>query len=250
MSQAALWDNMKIDLNCDMGEGLDEVDEAIMPYITSASIACAAHAGSAQIMRKTVQLAKRHEVMVGAHPGWPDREGFGRREMSFIPDEAEALVLDQIKALAAIARIEKVVLHHVKPHGALYNQAVKDRGLADAIARAVSRFSREILLIGLAGSGFVEAGLQVGLRVAHEAFPDRNYNPDGTLVPRSQDHALLESPEEIAAHAVRLVRDGIQFAGRRIHPDTLCLHGDHMLAVENARQVRVRLEENGIQVGP
>src|SRR5690349_6191740 len=130
---------MKIDLNCDMGEGLDEVDEAIMPYITSASIACAAHAGSAQIMRKTVQLAKRHEVTVGAHPGWPDREGFGRREMLFLPDEAEALVLDQIKALAAIARTEKVVLHHVKPHGALYNQAVKDRGLADAIARAVSR---------------------------------------------------------------------------------------------------------------
>jgi UPF0271 protein len=242
---------MKIDLNCDMGEGLDEVDETIMSYITSANIACAAHAGSLQIMQKTVQLAKRHSVAVGAHPGWPDREGFGRREMSFTPEEAEVLVLGQINALAEIAKIENVVLHHVKPHGALYNQAVKDRRLADAIARAVSRFSREILLVGLAGSGSIEAGLDVGLRVAHEAFPDRNYNPDGTLRSRSQDHALLESPDEIAAHAVRLVRDGVQFAdGRRIYPDTLCLHGDHIHAVENARQIRARLEENGIQIGP
>jgi len=239
---------MKIDVNCDMGEGLDEVDAAIMPFITSANIACGAHAGGAEIMTKTIRLAKKHGVAVGAHPGWPDKEGFGRREMSLTADEVETLVFDQINALAGIAKIENITLHHVKPHGALYNQAVKDRVLADAIARAVSRFSRELVLVGLAGSGSVETGAQIGLRVAHEAFPDRHYNPDGTLRSRSEADALLESPEEIAAHAVHLARDGIQFEGRNIKPDTLCLHGDHVHAVENAKLVRAKLEENGIRV--
>ncbi len=239
---------MKIDLNCDMGEGLDGGDESIMPYITSANIACGMHAGGPSIMQKTVRLAKGHGVAVGAHPGWPDLQGFGRREMSFTSHEVEGLVLDQIGALAAIARAEGVELQHVKPHGALYNQAVKDRGLADAIAGAVKRFSRDLILVGLAGSGLVDAGLEAGLRVANEGFPDRNYDSDGALRSRQQADALIESSDEVAAHAVALARNGINFSGRQVRVDTLCLHGDHPSATENARLVRDQLGKAGVQV--
>lgn len=238
---------MKIDLNCDMGEGLGS-DESIMPYVTSANIACGMHAGDPVVMQKTVRLAKGFGVAVGAHPGWPDLQGFGRREMSYAPEEVEALVLYQIGALAAIAKSEGVELHHVKPHGALYNQAAKDRNLADAIARTVKRFSRDILLVGLAGSGLVDAGVAAGLRVANEGFPDRNYNPDGTLVSRQQVDAIIESPEEVAAHAVALAVEGLLFADGPITIDTLCLHGDHVHAVENSRLVRAELEKAGIQI--
>lgn len=238
---------MNIDLNCDMGENIGN-DADIMPYITSANIACGFHAGEADTMRETVRLAKRYGVAVGAHPGWRDREGFGRNEMSLPAEEVEALVREQVEALAEIAKAEGVELRHVKPHGALYNQSAKDRELAKAVARAVKTVSGELVLVGLAGSGLVEAGIEVGLRVADEGFPDRNYNPDGTLVSRKQPDAIIEPPEEVALHAIELVRDGINFGGRRVRVNTLCLHGDHPRAAENARRVREALAEAGIVV--
>jgi UPF0271 protein len=231
---------MNIDLNCDMGENIGN-DEAVMPYITSANIACGYHAGNPKTMRETVRLAKKYGVNVGAHPSWLDVEGFGRREMSLPADEVEALILDQVSALAAIAEAEGVELRHVKPHGALYNQAAKDRPLAEAIARAVKMFNGELILVGLAGSRLIEAGAEVGLQAANEGFPDRRYNPDGTLVSRRESHAIVESPEEVATHALQLIRDGVLFEGRRVRVDTLCLHGDHPRVVENAKLIREKL---------
>ena len=238
---------MKIDLNCDMGENIGN-DEEIMPYITSANIACGFHAGDEMTMRMTVRLAKKYGVALGAHPGWKDIEGFGRREMLLPPDEVEALVLYQIGALYAIAKAEGIQLHHVKPHGALYNQAAKDKTLASAITRAVKRFNRDLILVGLAGSGLVEAGVEERLRVANEGFPDRRYNLDGTLVSRKLPHAIIESPEDVAAHAVSLAQQGIRVGEQDIRVDTLCLHGDHHTAAQNARWVREALETSGIEI--
>ena len=231
---------MTIDLNCDMGENIGN-DEEIMPYITSANVACGFHAGDSKTMQMTVRLAKRHGVHVGAHPSWLDLEGFGRREMTLPPEEVAALILYQIGALAAIAKAEGVELQHVKPHGALYNQAAKDSALANAIAHAVKRFSGNLILVGLAGSELIEAGLEVGLKVANEGFPDRNYNPDGTLVSRRERHAIIESPEEVAKHALDLIQNGILFGGKQVKVDTLCLHGDHPRVVENAKLIRAML---------
>lgn len=231
---------MTIDLNCDMGENIGN-DELIMPFITSANIACGYHAGNAKTMRETVRLAKKFAVNIGAHPSWFDLDGFGRREMSLPADEVEALILDQVSALAAIAEAEGVKLRHVKPHGALYNQAAKDRPLAEAVARAVKMFNGELILVGLAGSRLIEAGVEVGLQVANEGFPDRRYNPDGTLVSRNESYAIVESPEEVARHALQLIRAGVLFDGRRVRVDTLCLHGDHPRVVENVKLIRTKL---------
>lgn len=238
---------MKIDLNCDLGEGIGN-DEAIMPYITSANIASGFHAGDEQTMCETVRLAKRFGVNVGAHPGWKDRENFGRREMSVPAEEVEALVWEQIRALAEIAKAEGVELTHVKPHGALYNQAAGNGTLAEAIVRAVKRVSVELVLVGLAGSALCEAGVELGLRVAAEGFPDRGYNPDGTLMSRSQAGALIESPGEVAKNALKLINDGILFAEKIVGVDTLCLHGDHPNAAQNAKLLRGILIRNGIEV--
>jgi len=238
---------MKIDLNCDMGENIGN-DENIMPYITSANIACGFHAGDEMSMRTTVRLAKKYSVAVGAHPSWKDREGFGRREMTLPPNEVESLILYQIGELAAIAKSEGVEIRHVKPHGALYNQAAQDKVLANAIASAVKRFSGELILVGLAGSALIGAGIEVGLNIANEGFPDRNYNPDGTLVSRKLSNAMIDSPEKVALHAVRLAKDGIDFSGQRVRVDTLCLHGDHPHAAQNARFVRDALVKNKIKV--
>ena len=236
---------MNIDLNCDMGENIGN-DADIMPYITSANIACGFHAGDSKTMRATVRLAKKHGVYVGAHPSWPDVEGFGRREMSLPPDEVEALILYQVGALAAIAKAEGVELHHVKPHGAIYNQAAKDRVLANAIAGAVKSFSKDLVLVGLAGSGLIEAGIEVGLRVANEGFPDRNYNPDGTLVSRKEPHAIVDLPEDVAKYALQLIREGVWFGGKRVRVDTLCLHGDHPHAAENASRIHEVMKSKDI----
>jgi UPF0271 protein len=238
---------VKIDLNCDMGENIGN-DEDIMPYITSANIACGFHAGDEMSMRATVRLAKQYGVAVGAHPGWKDREGFGRREMSLGPEEVETLILDQIGALAAIAKSEGVEMRHIKPHGALYNQAAKDKVLANAVAGAVKRFSAELILVGLTGSDLIGAGIEVGLNVANEGFPDRNYNPDGTLVSRKEPHAIIMSPEEVAKHALDLIQNGILFGETRMKVDTLCLHGDHPHAARNAKLVREALEKSEIEI--
>ena len=230
---------MKIYLNCDLGESMDN-DEAIMPYITSANIACGFHAGDEQIMRETIRLAKRFGVNVGAHPSWNDRENFGRKEMNILPEEAEKLILEQIQILATIAKKEGVTLTHVKPHGALYNQSAKDIQLARAIARAIKAVSVDLILVGLAGSRSLEAGWEMGIRVAAEGFPDRGYNADGSLMSRHLPGALIESPEEVARHALELVKTG--------RMDTLCLHGDHPNAAQNAKMLREVLEKNGVKV--
>lgn len=237
----------KIDLNCDLGEGAGH-DEAIMPHITSANIACGFHAGDESMMRATVKLAKRYGVYIGAHPGWNDKQNFGRLEMNVPAEEVEAIVFEQINNLAQIAKAERAALTHVKPHGALYNQAATQRGLADAIVRAVKRFSAELILVGLAGSGLCQAGLEAGIKVAGEGFPDRAYNPDGTLMSRRKTGAVIESPEEVAKNAVKLVRDGIVFGERRVFVDTLCLHGDNKHAAENAFLLREVLTKNGIEI--
>jgi UPF0271 protein len=168
--------------------------------------------------------------------------------MNLPSDNTEALVLYQIGALAGIARAEGVELVHVKPHGALYNQAAQDRVLSQAIVRAVKAFSRELILVGLAGSSLVDAGLESGLQVANEGFPDRAYNPDGTLMSRSIQGAVIESPEEVAENAIRLIKEGIMFNAKRVSVDTLCLHGDNIHAAENARMLREILTKHGIEV--
>lgn len=230
---------MNIDLNCDLGEGMDN-DEAIMPHITSANIACGFHAGDEQTMHETIRLAKRFGVNAGAHPSWNDRENFGRQEMNVSPDEVEKLITEQIHILAAIAKEEGVTLTHVKPHGALYNQSAKDVELASAVARAVKAVSVDLILVGLAGSRSLEAGREIGVRVAAEGFPDRGYNADGSLMSRLLPGALIESPEEVARHAVELCRTG--------KIETLCLHGDHPHAAANAKLLREVLEKNDVFV--
>jgi len=243
---------MKIDLNCDLGESFGRYtlgnDAALMPHITSANIACGFHAGDASVMQATVRWAKQHGAAIGAHPGWPDLQGFGRREMSLSAEETEALILYQLGALAAFAKAEGAELRHVKPHGALYNQAAKNRELANAIARAVKRFSGDLILVGLAGSSLVAAGAEAGLRVANEGFPDRAYNPDGSLMSRNLTGAVIESPEDVARNAMQLAKDGILFGEKRVQVDTLCLHGDNIHAAENARQLREALQKEGIEI--
>ncbi len=241
-----------IDLNSDVGESFGAWpmgdDAALLPLVTSANIACGWHAGDPLVMARTLRLARQAGVAVGAHPGYPDLQGFGRREMALTPEEAEAFTLYQIGALAALARAEGVELRHVKPHGALYNQAAREPALAQAVARGVARFSRTLVLVGLAGSALIEAGLAAGLRVAAEGFPDRAYNPDGTLQSRRQPGAVLESPDEIAAQAVDLALHGLAVAeaGARRPVDTLCLHGDNPVAVAAARAVRAALARQGV----
>lgn len=230
---------MKIDLNCDLGEGIGN-DEAIMPHITSANIACGFHAGDEQTMRRTLRLAKRFGVNAGAHPSWNDRENFGRKEMDVSPEKVEKLVFEQIQTLASIAKEEGIKLTHVKPHGAMYNQSARDIELARAIARAVKASSVDLILVGLAGSRSLEAGREVGVKVAAEGFPDRGYNADGSLMSRLLPGAIIESPEEVARHAIELVKTGKM--------DTLCLHGDHPNAAENAKLLMEVLERNGIEV--
>jgi 5-oxoprolinase (ATP-hydrolysing) subunit A len=242
-------ENMRIDINCDMGESFGAYrlgdDAAMMPFITSANIACGFHAGDPGVMDATVRLAAQHGVRLGAHPGWPDLQGFGRRSMDLTPDEAENLVLYQVGALAGFARSAGVELVHVKPHGALYNQAAKDHALAAAIARGAARFSKDLLLVGLAGSALLEAGLEQGLRVAGEGFPERAYNPDGSLRSRRLPGALIEDPAEAAAQALRLAARGVPITSgsQTVYApvETLCIHGDSPHAVEIARAVRQAL---------
>jgi len=249
---------MRVDLNCDMGESFGRyrigADEALMPFITSANIACGYHAGDPLVMARTVRLAIEHGVGIGAHPGFPDLMGFGRRQMQLAPEEIENYILYQIGALAAFAKAAGTELAHVKPHGALYNMAAKDAELARAIVRGIARFSRELIVVCLAGSAMVEAAEEAGLRVAREGFADRAYNPDGTLRSRRLPGALIEDPKVAAERAIRMVRDGVVVAhtGEEIplRVDTICVHGDTPTAVEIAKTIRRELEAAGIEVVP
>jgi UPF0271 protein len=247
-----------IDLNCDMGESFGVYrlgnDDALMGLITSANIACGTHAGDPLVMDRTVRLAARHGVGIGAHPGFPDLAGFGRRAMQLAPAEIENAVLYQVGALAAFARSAGSELAHVKPHGALYNMAAKDAEVARSVARGVARAGEGIIVVGLAGSVMIEAGREAGLRVAREGFADRAYEADGSLRSRKLEGAVIHDPETAAERAVRIARDGVAFAytGEEIplQVDTLCVHGDTPCAVEIAKAIRQRLAEAGIEVAP
>ncbi|MGH7205818.1 MAG: LamB/YcsF family protein [Nitrospiraceae bacterium] len=246
----------RIDLNCDMGESADperlSIEERLMPLVTSVSIACGFHAGNPDLMRRTIRLARAHGVAIGAHPGFRDPEGLGRRELDATPEAAENLIAYQIGALAGIAVLEGAQLSHVKPHGALYNMAARDRRLADAIARAVARVDRRLILFGLAGSELVKAGRTIGLTVTEEAFVDRAYNPDGSLVPRGREGAVIQDEQEVVARVRRLVREGAvaSLDGQliRLHADTICLHSDTSGADRLVGIVRRELTTAGVKI--
>lgn len=246
---------MRIDLNADVGEGLlgeAEQDSALMPHITSANVACGFHAGGPAVMRATVALAAAHDVAVGAHPGFPDLEGFGRRELDVTPRDVEDFVIYQIGALAAIAAAQGVRLQHVKPHGALFNMAARDAGLADAVARATAVIDRSLILFGLPGSELIGAGWRAGLRTACEGFADRAYRPDGALVSRQNPGAVIHDHETVVARAVRMVRDRtVEAIDGSVIPlmiDTVCVHGDTPDAANLAAGIRQALVESGIEV--
>lgn len=245
-----------IDLNCDMGEsyGVYRIgqDEAIMPYVTSVNIACGYHAGDASTMRKTVKLALEHGVAIGAHPGLPDLQGFGRREMKISAQEASDIVLYQIGALQAIAKSEGGRLQHVKPHGALYNMAARDKSLADAIARAVHQADPELILVGLAGSELLVAGQEIGLRTASEAFADRTYLADGSLTPRVRSDATIQEVSQAVSQVIELATvgtvrtvDGDQI---KLQADTICIHGDGNHALQFAKAINEGLRHSGVQL--
>jgi UPF0271 protein len=232
---------MKIDLNCDLGEGAPN-DAELMPLITSVNIACGAHAGDVTTMRHTLELARAHGVAAGAHPGYRDRANFGRRELALTPAEVFQLVREQIRDLQQVAAGLGMGLTHVKPHGALYNQAARDASVAEAIAAAVYETDPRLILFGLAGSALIAAAQARGLTAASEIFADRRYQPDGSLTPRSRPDALIADPDEACAQALRLIREG------RAH--TVCVHGDGPHAVMFARQLRSALHTAGIEVKP
>ena len=248
---------MRIDLNCDMGESFGAYtigdDEAVMRSITSANVACGFHAGDPSVIRRTLRLAKAHGVAAGAHPGFPDLVGFGRREIKATAAEVEDAVLYQVSALAGMAAAEGLTLQHVKAHGALYNMAVRDAALARAIARAVAQFDRSLILFGLPGSHLLTAGRAEGLPVAAEGFADRAYEPDGALVSRRTPGAVIHDAEHAVCRILEMVRQGaiITESGKHIKTriDTICVHGDTAGALEIASGLRKTLEDEGVTLG-
>ena len=251
-------DMRTIDLNCDVGESFGAysigADAEVMASISSANVACGFHGGDPAVMRRTVRLARDAAVAVGAHPGLPDLVGFGRREMRVTAQDAEDLVLYQIGALAAIADSEGVRLRHVKAHGALYNMAARDRALADAIARAVRAFDPALVLFGLPASELIRAGQAAGLPVASEGFPDRAYEPDGSLTPRSRPGSVIHDVDTVVRRAVRMVEDervtAVDGTEIPLRLDTLCIHGDTPGAAELTRALAAGLGRAGIAIAP
>ena len=247
-----------MDLNADLGESFGRWtlgdDERLVAHLTSANLACGFHAGDFRVMEATVALCKRAGVAVGAQPGYPDLIGFGRRPMPFEPPEVESLVRYQIGALEAFCRSAGVEMQHVKPHGALYNQAAADPALAAAIARATVRFSRDLLLFGLASSEpMAAAAADVGLRFVPEAFADRRYLRDGSLQPRTEAGSVLTDPDAAAAQASAIAEGSVTAADGTTLPiraESICCHGDTPGAVEIAAAVRRGLEAAGVAIGP
>ncbi len=246
----------RIDLNGDLGESFGAWhmgdDAALLEMLSSANIACGFHAGDPEVMQQTVSLAAARGVAIGAHVSLPDLQGFGRREMKVGTTEAYAMTLYQLGALHAFARIAGTRLAHVKPHGALYNMAARDRALADAIAAAVHAFDPRLVLFGLAGSALLEAGRAHGLAVAAEAFADRRYRADGSLQPRGEAGAVIDDMAAATHQALGIVRHGVVLAvggaSLKLHADTLCLHGDGAHAVQLARRLRSALEDAGVRI--
>ncbi|MBM7631333.1 LamB/YcsF family protein [Geomicrobium sediminis] len=247
---------VKVDLNCDMGESFGTyvkgTDEQILPYVTSANIACGFHAGDASTMRKTVKLALGHNVRLGAHPGLQDLIGFGRRSMDLSFDEAYDLVQYQVGALMGIVKAEGGHLQHVKAHGALYNMAAGNEEIANGIAKAVYDIDDQLILFGLAGSKLIEAGEAVGLQTASEVFADRTYQNNGMLTSRREANALIEDVNVASEQVIHMVTEHtvktVQSKDIAIQADTVCIHGDGAHALAFAKQVREQVEAAGITV--
>lgn len=245
-----------VDLNCDLGESFGAytmgMDAEVIPKVTSVNVACGYHAGDPLIMEKTVALAKQHGAAIGAHPGFPDLMGFGRRQMVVTPEEAGAYVKYQVGALMAFAKGHGLRLQHVKPHGALYNMAAKDEKLAEGICKAIYSIDHELIFMGLAGSVMLEAAERIGLKTASEVFADRAYNDDGSLVARSKPGAVIHDPEAAVARAVKMAKEGkvISINGKEIdiRADSICVHGDNPKAIETVIKLRNALIEQGVEV--
>ena len=252
---------MKIDLNCDMGESFGVyklgLDEEVIKYITSANIACGWHAGDPMVMDKTIRIALENGVGIGAHPGYPDLLGFGRRNMDCLPDEIRNYMIYQIGALKGFCDAHEATLRHVKPHGNLYLTAVEDETVARAVAEAIVSVDPDLMYVALAGAKgelMTRIGGEVGLKVVYEAFPDRAYTPEGTLVSHRQAGAVIKNPERVAERALKMAKEGKVIAsdGTEIPLDvqTLCVHGDTPGAIDLVKKIRELLESEGIEVNP
>jgi UPF0271 protein len=247
---------VRIDLNADVGESLGPWpmgdDERLIPLVSSVNVACGAHAGDPLTIERTIRLAIDHGVAVGAHPGYPDLVGFGRRDLDMTGEELEASIVYQVGAVAGIAQSLGAELRHVKPHGALYNRAAHDPAVAESIATAIRRAAPDLVLVGLAGSALLHAGVAAGLQVASEAFADRAYEADGSLSSRRLDGAILATPAAAARQALGIARDGRVTAhdGRSVavRADTICIHGDTPGAADYAAAVRTALGKAGVTI--
>jgi 5-oxoprolinase (ATP-hydrolysing) subunit A len=243
--------HLKIDINCDMGEGCAS-DAELMKYISSTNIACGFHAGDADTMKRTVDLAIENNVAIGAHPGYRNRENFGRTNMQLPPQEVYEIVTEQIATLNKVAKSCGAQLAHVKPHGALYNQAAKDNKLAVAIADAVYDFDNKLILFGLSGSKYIDVAEKRGLHVASEVFADRTYQNDGSLTSRTQSNALINNPTNAATQVLDMVKYGrvrtVDAVMIKVAADTVCIHGDGANAVEIAKTIHRSLIDEGIEI--
>ena len=247
---------LKIDLNCDLGESFGNykigMDEEVIKYVSSANIACGFHASDPLVMEKTVLMAKNAGVAVGAHPGFPDLVGFGRRNMNVNAPELKAMVLYQLGALDAFCRKNKIKMQHVKPHGAMYNMAAKDEKLALAISEAVAEYDSSLILLGLSGSQMLAAAQKVGLPFKKEVFADRAYEEDGSLVARTKPGAMIEDENEAIERLITMIRYGKVrvITGKEIsvEPDSVCVHGDNPKALDFVIRIKNRLTEEGITV--
>ncbi|WP_405097413.1 LamB/YcsF family protein [Oceanobacillus sp. FSL H7-0719] len=245
-----------VDLNSDLGESFGAYqigqDELVMQYITSANIAAGYHAGDHNVLRKSVQRAVENNVGIGVHPGFQDLQGFGRRLLSLNPEEIYNLVVYQIGAVQGFATLFGKELNHVKPHGALYNMAAKDKERAQAIAEAIRDMNANLILFGLAGSELVKAGEKAGLQVAQEVFADRTYQPDGSLTPRTESNAIISEADEAVSRVIRMVKEGkveaVDGSDIVIQADTICVHGDTPQALEFVQLLKEGLEANDILI--
>jgi UPF0271 protein len=243
--------NLRVDLNADLGEGAGQDDE-LLELVTSANIATGFHAGDADTMRAAISTGQAHGVAVGAHPSLFDRENFGRKELPITPDEVFDAVTYQLGIFQAIADAAGVRPNHIKPHGALYNMAARDKKLADAVARATKAVDSSLILFAPGHSALARAGESHGLQIAREVFADRNYLSDGSLVPRTRPDALLHDPEEAAARVLRMLSEGkvrsVDDVDVDLRSETICVHGDTPGAVEFARALRAAMEKEGVEI--
>lgn len=247
---------MQIDLNCDLGEAFGNYsfggDKDILPLITSANIACGFHAGDANVMNETIQLAKRHNIGIGAHPGLPDLQGFGRRKLDISPEEVYNIVVYQLGALNGFCQIHDVKMNHVKPHGALYQMGAKDKSIASAIAQAVYDFDKTLVFVGLANTLLISEAKKLGLKTASEVFADRRYEDDGQLVSRKEPDAVISDSDEALNQVVKMVTENKVISKNNkeitLQADTICVHGDGAHALEFVTKIREKLTKEGIDI--